>query len=475
MKRFLILILLSIMLILLASCQPNPDNPIVVNKGDGKLADLITQENHEQYKFDYTDWKEKYIAYDDNISKVPIHVFADAYIKVPEVKQFPIVNIKQRNFSKNDLKTMTEIFFSGDIKSSGSGYMTPEEISQAIVELKQTIYKLQNNTEINSEGTISHLEDKIKQYENKLSNSVEFASLTSVDWDKINDDPVYVSLSSLDNGKTSAILINNSASNESRMAYYESKYAYLIEFGSGNVTAYQPNGQKSPQGTRISLNEAIQLADNVVEKLDKDMQYYGYSIRTKEQFEAIWEVSSVTNECYVLHYTRQIQNVPITYTSQSAQYSGEYGEPWNYEYMTFYVDDTGIIAFAWDNPKQVFETLNSNVALLPFEKIKDCFKKQVIIKNATLSDFSEYYDYTIMKVSRVELGMTIVKKKDTKDEFMAIPVWDFFGGLTWAYTDKAMKEWKESKKIYDTITWEDLSELTINAIDGSIIDRSLGY
>lgn len=474
MKRFITLFLISLILTLFISCQPTPEKAIVVNKGNDELTDLIAQTNDKSNEFNIASWQEEFRAYDNNTSKVPMNVSVNATVKTPDIKQFPVVNIKQRDFNKNDLKIMTDFFFQGDIKFSVGQYMTPEEINQSIVEIKQTIYKLQNNTEINSEGTIANLEYKIKQYENNLSKSVEFEKLTNADWNKIKGTPDYVHLVSLNNGKSSSILIDNSADkNESRVAYYENKYDYLAE--KDNVSMYQPNNEKSPKGTQITLNKAKELANSVASRLDKDMKYYGYSIRTKEQLETIYEVGDATNECFVLHYTRRIHDAPVTYEYSSAQYSEEYGEHWNYEYMTFYIDDTGIIAFIWDNPKQVLETINSNVSMLTFEEVKDYFKKQIVIKNATMSDYSDYYDYTIFKVSRVELGMTIVKKKDHNDEFMAIPVWDFFGNFSWAYTDKALSEWKEPNKIYQTLTWEELSYLTINAIDGSIIDRKLGF
>ncbi len=481
MKRFLILVLLSIMLIFIAACQPNPQKEIVVNKGNDNLTNLIEKDNDELFKVDTATWKEDFKIYESHYAKVPMHVIVDAVVKVPDTDKFPVANIKHRYFNKNDLKNIADIFFNGDIKLGASDYMTPEEITETILDIKQTINKLRNNPELDSEGTIANLEFKIKDYENRLSNSKGFSELSNIDWDKIDDDPGYISLVSLDKGKSSKIIINNSEdSGKSQMAYCQSKYDYFLDISnslhiSNSLKSYQPFSESLPKGIKIGLNQAKELADNVAAKLDKDMRYYGYSICPKEQIKERLESVVVENECYVLHYTRQIQNVPITYVTNPAEYSGEHGKPWDYEFMSFFIDDTGIIAFVWDNPKQVSKIVNDNVAMLPFDIIREYTKQQISIHNAFMDDFSDYYDYTTFKIDRIELGMTIVKKKDTNDEYMAIPVWDFFGNFSWTYSDKAIEEWKEPNKTYKTITWPGLSELTINAIDGSVIDRSLGY
>lgn len=312
MKKVLILALLSMMLVFIAACQPNPEKAIVVNKGDDNLNNLIEQNNTESFQVDTATWKEEFKIYESHYAKVPMHVFIDAVVRVPDTDEFPVVNIKHRSFNKSDLKTLTGIFFNGDIKIAGSEYMTTEEINQAIIDTKQTIHKLQNNTEINSEGTVAQLEYLITQYEYRLLNSKEFSQLSDVNWDKIDNDPGDIALVSLDSGKSATIFIGNPEnSSESRMAYFENKYDYLLD--SRSVTLFQPFNEVSPKGMQMDLSQAKDLANSVAAKLDKDMQYYGYSIRAKEQIKGIWEAVVVEKECYVLHYKRLIHNVPITY------------------------------------------------------------------------------------------------------------------------------------------------------------------
>ena len=72
-------------------------------------------------------------------------------------------------------------------------------------------------------------------------------------------------------------------------------------------------------------------------------------------------------------------------------------------------------------------------------------------------------------VTRVALGYTRVASKNAPDEYLLVPVWDFFGYLT-----KNIQGWPNANERSTTLADVD-SLLTINAIDGSIINRGFGY
>ncbi len=75
-------------------------------------------------------------------------------------------------------------------------------------------------------------------------------------------------------------------------------------------------------------------------------------------------------------------------------------------------------------------------------------------------------DYTI---DRITFGYMRVMVKDQPNSFELIPVWDFFGNRLYlgVYDNKT-----PLKYYYPT---QDRSYLTINAMDGTVIDRWLGY
>ena len=99
---------------------------------------------------------------------------------------------------------------------------------------------------------------------------------------------------------------------------------------------------------------------------------------------------------------------------------------------------------------------------MSFDEIQSVFTKMMPITNAYTSDESISITFNI---TRVQLGLMRITEKDSTDTALLIPVWDFFGTYTMNVGEG------DSSVNHDTNT----SRLTINAIDGSIIDRSLGY
>lgn len=117
--------------------------------------------------------------------------------------------------------------------------------------------------------------------------------------------------------------------------------------------------------------------------------------------------------------------------------------------------------FVWQSPYEVVETVTNTTALKPFAEIKDIFERMILVTNATGAD--DAVEITI-DISKAELGMMRVAQPDHPDTALLIPVWDFFGSRTMVSTGVL----SEQNNPYQSF-------LTINAIDGTIIDRYLGY
>ena len=137
-------------------------------------------------------------------------------------------------------------------------------------------------------------------------------------------------------------------------------------------------------------------------------------------------------------------------------------KPWVYEKIRIFIDDEGIFALVWNAPHVLEEVEYKAVSLLPFEKIRGIFESMIVVKNKQVEDGTLLRDKNIT-VTAVRLGLMRIIEKDNNDTAYLVPVWDFFG-------------------TYDSdggtlVIGEDGYEslLTINAVDGSVIDRTLGY
>lgn len=110
----------------------------------------------------------------------------------------------------------------------------------------------------------------------------------------------------------------------------------------------------------------------------------------------------------------------------------------------------------------MIETVTDNAELLPFKDIQQIFERQIKIAGAW-ENSSSLIDRQL-KINKVRLGLCRIAMRNNPDEYIIVPVWDFFGESHEKYPNEEFTE-----NMYRH------SYLTINAIDGSIIDRSLGY
>ena len=78
--------------------------------------------------------------------------------------------------------------------------------------------------------------------------------------------------------------------------------------------------------------------------------------------------------------------------------------------------------------------------------IMDIFKRMILIDHANVPEGQ----VRTIKIERVELGLMRILEANSLDTGVVVPAWDFYD---------------QSGETY----------LTINAIDGSIIDRRVGY
>ena len=110
--------------------------------------------------------------------------------------------------------------------------------------------------------------------------------------------------------------------------------------------------------------------------------------------------------------------------------------------------------FRYLTPLSVDETVVEKTSIKLFQDIKDTFEQMVVIENAV-----EGEEGTVsIEVTDVKLVYTRISEKDSFDTGLIVPVWDFEGRMIDEY----------GQEVTGNI-------LSINAIDGTVINRDLGY
>ncbi|MDY5957580.1 MAG: DUF6034 family protein, partial [Frisingicoccus sp.] len=130
---------------------------------------------------------------------------------------------------------------------------------------------------------------------------------------------------------------------------------------------------------------------------------------------------------------------------------------WPIECIEFRITDEGIVGFDYVAPLTIIETVVENSNMKSFDEVKNIFEKMVTIVNAEDS-IAENSQGTEIQIDRVVLGYVRVSEADSYNTGLLVPVWDFMGKIKDSYGVENQR-----------------SILAVNAIDGSVIDRALGY
>ena len=181
-----------------------------------------------------------------------------------------------------------------------------------------------------------------------------------------------------------------------------------------------------------------------------------------------------------------MDGIPITYTYEDGGViTGEDAEKWSqamengddyvsevvywpYEEMMLMYNNDGFHTFEWKNPYTIEDISGEYVFLLPFSDISNIFEEMLLKKQA--DNFNNEGDTVDIQVDEVVLSYMRVREKGSLEGTL-IPVWDFFGTKT--YKNAAGEVDLVLDRVYDGVLPE--SMMTINAMDGTIVDRRLGY
>lgn len=255
----------------------------------------------------------------------------------------------------------------------------------------------------------------------------------------------------------------------------------------------------------VVYSEALSLAEGIVSGISAGEMVLGSAV-------GIAYPEEILPGYYQFYFVRQVNGASVgvdntqlaedVYNASVADAS--FVEGWPYESLQVRVDAKGLLHLQWVSPMTVVETLTERTALLPFEEILSCFGKLAFVKGeyreqlGWQNDSGKIISRVRTNIERIQLSLMRV---ESEGGFFLIPVWDFYGytdlldqddnPFSFAttqpnseYTEYGKKGESEFTSIMNKtqaevdlnrIVERQTSLLTINAIDGTIIDRLTGY
>ena len=176
--------------------------------------------------------------------------------------------------------------------------------------------------------------------------------------------------------------------------------------------------------------------------------------------------ANLGESCNAYYFVREVNGFPETYvkTYFGTQALGADGYPvmnlWTQEYVEAVVQAGKLVSLKWQNPSEIVQIDNENAKLLPWDTIEQRCKEQ-LDRMLTPATYSPSGEPTAIHINRIELGLTKLLMPNSKS-YKLIPTWSFLG-----YDEAATSRADDAGAA--------ICFVTINALDGSIVDRGNMY
>lgn len=502
-------------LIFTTGCQKNPDSSIVVNKDMDQLIEKA--QDTESGVTDVTLMAKEYDSYQTTLSDDSLHVKinVDAQVDIPEVSSLAVMRVKQHDITQEEVDRYLQFLIPGENLYDGS-IETAKIKSDYEEQIRYRMNDLNNLQHDNNYDVMSaEIQHDIDRLQADYENAPETISLEAFQTDgKLHTVQEFLATfpnsefynweKELNENGQILYVTNNKYNRERKNLYVQNNdnYGNVIRYGQGGNDNYSVwvNGlslesirMHSTSGIRIvpierslpkdleeyfgawnmagktdgkellhiSETDARAEADEFLKSLGLDNfeyadggAFYGYATEDgDDRYQGKW----------IFQYTRCIDGVCVTFETTAKYEEGWSGDEyvkknWPLECIAIEVDDVGVKTFAYNAPIDITETVVEKSAIKSFDEVKDTFEQMALVSYATDNEDFHY----IIDVDRVVLGYSRVSEKDSYDTGLLVPTWDFMGTITRDYGDGC-----------DQLNYG--SVLTINAIDGSVIDRTLGY
>lgn len=493
-KIFTILFTIIMVATLLVGCQATPENPVVIQKDMEQLIKEATANDDAQGSNSLAEKVHAPETYtvDFDGYKGDLTVHADAKVTIPNSKGISVMRVVKHTFTQQEADKMMQAFLHGETLYQVDQGFTKDEIKARLV----TYYGMRDGSipmdmDGDSPNDTEKLKEIIKYYEDMLASAPDTKNPTPANTKfhapvtAPNPGAQVIEGTTTVNGKAAYLYINNGFFNDNNIeaTFINAKTQMESNYSASPYKILSDEETKEvqvPKSFTLTKQEANGIADDMLNQLGitgmacvdtrfavmSDEITGGNTAVDAAAGKAVVSLEQLENGkwAYSIQYQRTVNGIPITITEQSGNSTNDddVSVPWPYERLKLIVDETGVVYFHYLSPYTVQDTITENSTLRDFSEITSVFEKMFPITYGFLNE--EGTDYKLqVKITEMRLGLMRITEQNSRDSGLLIPVWDFFGDVT-------ILPYKG-----DPYPSRSGSLLTLNAIDGSVIDRNLGY
>ena len=468
-------IIILIFLLVCTGCQKTPEEPIVVGKDQQQMIEKA--QGDVSYVTDApagVDWRTRLGAPEKYAAKLTsagghLMVDVDAPVVLPTV-EMPVVRVSPYLFTDEDVHRYARALLGGDLRCvdpRSENARTRAMWEKEILALKNDLdhWEAYGSIIWDSYDTKADFEKALQQKMAQAANAPERPETSAPTWTwetpnvwtkdgKQETTDRYMTLLVLNEDDSESLLSIDRASEWGRCGL-----RYLRDADS-NLHFSLFDGSW-PNELSLTREEAQALAEQKLRDMGLDHLACVYAASLRVYRGDVIVEGNPYGAYWAFVFTPEVSGAPMSFTVQTAVEPSEYNREWRYEQCRVLVDEAGVALLEYDAPCAVEKIEVATATLLPFEKVREIFEKMVLIvnNNADINNSDQR-----CAVTEVRLSLVSVPEQNGNGGLL-VPCWDFLGYP--AETANYPPLWRtlglQPHAVY--------CHLTINAIDGSIIQR----
>ncbi len=483
MKTNKLLVCILAVALLLCACQPTPAEEIVVNKGDGTLEEAVAAEALPPARYEAPETLRL-----DPFGTETFEVVVDAEVSVPNVEQYPIVEVTPRTITADWARDMMNRMADGRTMYSYRTEVptTKEQIEAEIALLQQQLanpddYLVAGMDEQARAEAERQWREQLEAWEALYQEAPDTFERREVD---LSDAAFQTRLEfsgAVESGKKRETYLTVTAWYGGPGGSVE--YNNLVD-GIGLPFNFDMDSDLTDlNDITITVEEAVQMGLDYLAQLGETdfapaMIVAGYCDPGGDDPGPLkgWP------QCYQIQFTRNVAGVSSTYREQhydlllpGSDGKERYAPYYPQESIEIDVRDSGVTYLYWSTPSMLGRTLNENVALLPFEQIVERFCDQILYNATPAIGENDAVIKKTLCIDRIELGMVRALQRGSADHWVMVPAWTFFGKTVLQFVGLEPGRFPLNENNEYVREMPGYSYLILNAVDGSVYDPGVGY
>lgn len=517
MKRIVAVAMTGFLAAALAGCAQSPEKSVVQEKNMEKMLEQAeSNDNTSTYEQVQEEVKKEYETYKTRIEdkKLKVTVDVDARVEIPEVKKLSVYRVSQKKISQDFLDSVREALTPGLTYYDGR---KEDARTKSVVagEMKETERWLAEAKKAKDTNLVEEYNEQLKELRKEYKAAPDQVKFTDYPLDNkiqsiqalFENDPkdtfyswlhelhgsgdVFYGVSDGQDGSRHNLFVQNSENYGNCLRYASGKnglasniYAadvgsdipYTVPVKEGQEPDFTKSGVESVKGQAftakcvedepltLSEQEAGEKAQNLLNQLGlSDYECYEKGLCSQLTGGMKPGEDFKYRNVYRFIFLRKLDHVFVNNLTGFKLSDGWQGSEyvkkmWESETVVVAVNDSGIVNFYYLSPLDIRETVVEKSRIKSFDEIRDTFEKMVVIENAVKGEEDQKDAKVSIKVTDVRLVYSRISEKDSFDTGLVVPVWNFEGTTVDQYGAQRTG-----------------TVLSINGIDGSVINQELGY